>query len=33
MIALDVSKQQATDTDSKVIQKINITGNIARDGN
>ena len=33
MIALDVNKQEATDADAKVIQQINITGNIARDGN
>ena len=33
IIALYVSKQQATDADAKLIQQINITGNTARDGN
>ena len=30
MIAIDPSKQQALDTDPKVIQQINFTGNINR---
>ena len=30
MIAIDLSKQQALDADPKAIQKINFTGNLAR---
>ena len=33
MIARDLSKQQALDTDLKTIQQINFTGNLAREGN
>ena len=33
MIAIDLSKQQALDADRKVIQKINFTANLDRDGN
>ena len=33
MIAKDLSKQQALDADSKVIQQINFKGNLARAGN
>ena len=30
MIAIDISKQQALDADSKAIQQINCTGNLGR---
>ena len=30
MIAIDLSKQEALDTDPKAIQKINFTGNLDR---
>ena len=33
MIAVDLSKQQALDSDPKVIQQINFTVNLERDGN
>ena len=33
MVAIDLSKQQALDADPKVIQQINFTGNLAREGN
>ena len=33
MIAIDLSKLQALDTDSKAIQQINFTGNLDRAGN
>ena len=33
MIAIDLSRQQAFDTDSKAIQQINFTANLVRDGN
>ena len=33
MIAIDLSKQQALDSDPKAIQQINFTGNIDRTGN
>ena len=33
MIAIHLSKQQALDADPKVIQQINFTGNLKRDGN
>ena len=33
MIAIDLNKQQALDADPKAIQQINVTGNLARDGN
>ena len=33
MIAIDLSKQQALDADSKAIQQINFTANLDRDGN
>ena len=33
MIAIDLSKQQALESNPKVIQKINFTGNLFRDGN
>ena len=33
MIALDLSKQQALDADPKVIQQINFTTNLDREGN
>ena len=33
MIAIDLSKQQELDADSKAIQQINFTGNLERDGN
>ena len=33
MIAVDLSKQQALDADLRVIQQINFTANIDRDGN
>ena len=33
MIAVDLSKQQALDADSKAVQKINITANLDRDKN
>ena len=33
MVAIDLSKQQALDTDPKVIQQINFTANLNRDGN
>ena len=32
MIAIDLRKQQALDTDTKVIQQINFTASIERDG-
>ena len=32
MIAIDLSKQQALDTDPRAIQKINFTANLARAG-
>ena len=31
MIAIDSSKQQALDVDSKILQQINFTGNLGRD--
>ena len=31
MITIDLSKQQALDEDLKAIQKINFTGNLARE--
>ena len=31
MIAIDLSKQQALDVDTKAIQQINFIGNLARD--
>ena len=31
MIAIDLSKQQALDTDPKTIQQMNFTGNLERD--
>ena len=31
MIAIDLSKQQALDTDRKATQQINFTGNLNRD--
>ena len=33
MIATDLSKQQALDTDPKAIQKINFTGNLSANNN
>ena len=33
MIAKDLSKQQALDTDPKAIQQINFTGSLEQDGN
>ena len=33
IIAVDLSKQQALDADSKAMQKINITANLDRDKN
>ena len=33
MIAIDLSKQQALDADSRTIQQINFTANLDRDGN
>ena len=33
MIAVDLSKQQALDTDPRGIQKINFTANLNRGGN
>ena len=33
MIAIDLSKQQALDTDPKAMQPINFTANLDRDGN
>ena len=33
MIAIDLNKQQAVDADRKKTQQINITGNLAREGN
>ena len=33
MIAIDLSRQQAFDTESKAIQQINFTANLVRDGN
>ena len=33
MVAIDLSKQQALDTDPKVIHQINFTANLNRDGN
>ena len=33
MIAIDLSRQQAFDTDSKAIQQINFIANLVRDGN
>ena len=33
MIAVDLSKQQALDTDPKAIQQINFTANLDKDGN
>ena len=33
MLAIDLSKQEALDTDPKAIQQINFTGNLERDGN
>ena len=33
MVAIDLSKQQALDADPKVIQEINFTANLNRDGN
>ena len=33
MIAIDLSKQQAPDSDPKTIQQINFTANLDRDGN
>ena len=33
MIAIDLSKEQAIDTDPKEIQQINFTANLDRDGN
>ena len=33
MIAVDLSKQQALDTDPKTIQQINFTSNLERDKN
>ena len=31
MITLGISKQQALDTDPKVIRQVNFTGNLAQD--
>ena len=33
MVAIDLSKQQGLDADPKVIQQINFTANLNRDGN
>ena len=33
LIAIDISKQQALNTDTKAIQQINLTGNLEEDGN
>ena len=33
MIAIDLSKQQVLDADSKVIQQINLSESLDRDGN
>ena len=33
MIAIDLSKKQALDTDPKAIQQINFTANLDRSGN
>ena len=33
MIAIDLSKQQALDADSRAIQQINFTANLDRAGN
>ena len=33
MIAIDLSKQQALDADTRAIQQINFTGNLDRAGN
>ena len=33
MIAIDLSKQQALDTDPKAIQQINFTGNLSDNNN
>ena len=33
MIAVDLSRQQALDTDAKAIQQINFTANLDRAGN
>ena len=33
MIPIDLSKQQALDTDPRVIQQINFTANLDRSGN
>ena len=33
MIAVDLSKQQALDTDSRAVQQINFTANLDRAGN
>ena len=33
MIAIDLSKQQALDADSRAVQQINFTANLDRDGN
>ena len=33
MIAIDLRKKQAQDTDSKAIQQINFTENLDQDGN
>ena len=33
MIAIDLSKQKALDTDPRAIQQINFTANLDRDGN
>ena len=33
MIAIDLSKQQALDTDLRAIQQINFTENLDREGN
>ena len=33
MIAIDLSKHEAVDTDPRAIQQINLTGNLDRKGN
>ena len=33
MITIDLNNQQALDADPKVLQQINFTGNLAREGN
>ena len=33
MIAIDINKQQALDTDPRAIQQINFIANLDRDGN